>query len=307
MELPESASLTNSRAVGQAHLSHQSAAGLGDGVPTSGGQGTAEAAVAAGAGSGQGRDSGRKAGPSRAVCGSRGTESHKQGHVEGGEVAAAAAVGQEEQLREDAALQGAIPCRIPALAFMALTMRGSWGCPGAAPAQHSHLPCPLPAAVVAVRGSNHSDTNRFSFGGITVGKRQFSTALMSGPTFPGLPAHELYTPVSTKCCRQPRQRAGRRAPAGCGAGAMGAIGAPGTAKGAPTQNRSHSAAVCIVCTRQCLTTAFTLFRMEKLPFILLVSNPYVLNHQFTREFSLELRQELFLQQHSWIFSLLLNY
>lgn len=62
MELPESASLTNNRAVWQACLSHQSAAGLGDVIPSSGEQDTAEATVAVGAGSEQGWDSGRKAG-----------------------------------------------------------------------------------------------------------------------------------------------------------------------------------------------------------------------------------------------------
>lgn len=41
---------------------------------------------------------------------------------------------------ERCGLAGAIPCRRPALAFTALTVRGSWGCPGAVPAQHPHPP-----------------------------------------------------------------------------------------------------------------------------------------------------------------------
>lgn len=53
-------------------MPHRSAAGLGDGVPTSGEQDTAEATVPVGAGSGQG------------IRGSRQTESHKQGHAEEG-------------------------------------------------------------------------------------------------------------------------------------------------------------------------------------------------------------------------------
>lgn len=265
--------------------------------------------MAAGAGSGQGRDSGRKAGQSRALCGSRGTESHKQGHVEEGEAAAAAAVGQEEQLREDAALQGAIPCRIPALAFMALTMKGSWGCQE----QLLHSTHTSPAHCQQQWRQSEEVTiltPTDSPLGESLRARGNFPQLFLWHVRPNLPRtgspralHSSFNKVLPAATAASR----RRAPAGCGTGAMGAIGAPGTAKGAPTQNRSHSAAVCIVCTRQCLTTAFTLSRMEKLPFILLVSNPYVLNHQFTREFSLELRQELFLQQHSWIFSLLLNY
>lgn len=139
---------------------------------------------------------------------------------------------------------------------------------------------PTPPTATA-RGRHHTETKGFSFGGIIAGKRQFSTALrLPRQAQPSQACKSMSFTLQfqqrPECCWQPWQPA----LAGCGTGAVDAIGAPGTA---PTWARTHSAAVCTVCTHRDLTTAFTLFRMEKTP--LYTSSQKPLCSQFTWELS----------------------
>lgn len=298
MELPESASLTNNRAVWQACLSHESAAGLGDGVLTAGEQ---EAAEATGAGSGQGRDSGRKAGKSRASVAAEEQKATSKDMLKKDEWL------QQQQWDRKTNWGKIQPCRGCTSSDLHGTHNeGLLGLPRSS--SYPALTRPLPIAASHSQRKEPYWHQWILLWGITVGKRQFSTALplaCQAQRYQDCQSTNFtleFQPRPERC-QQPWQWTGRRAPVGCGA--MGASSAPGTAKGAPTRARTHSAAVWIVCTRQCLTTAFTLFRMEKTPLYTFSQQP--LCSQFTWEFSMELWQELFLQQHSWVFSLLLNY
>lgn len=176
-----------------------------------------------------------------------------------------ATVRQEDQLRKDVALQGAFPAGYQ----LWPSLHSQWGALGAAQEQLLHSTHTHPTTATCHSQSKEQNWHQqILLWGSHRGQEAIfhsSSSGTSGPTLSGLQVHELYPPVSAKAWVQPRQWAGRRATAGCGTGATDAIGAPGTAKGAPAPARTHSAAVCTVCTRQCLNTALALFRMEKTP------------------------------------------